>query len=133
MKYSFIIFLLILSGCGSNPTKDTQPNSTSPLLDKALSGDAQAQEQLAIAYSRGEIGSKIDTVKAEFWYCQSFLKNGNKNAGRMLGMMMAGTSYYIDRKPFFDAKGYKHKVCNEDQLISIDPSLKKHADFLAKK
>ena len=89
-----------------------------------------AQELFATTYAGG-IGHEINTVKAEFWYCSAF-HNGQESAGYALGRMAAATFYSLERRKYFSQDGYKHKFCNLEQLLELDPSLSEFSSSFAK-
>lgn len=107
------------------------------LKPAAESGHPLAQELLGTCYGMGKGGLPMTTVQAEFWYCKS-LGNGNKNAARGLGRLMAGRLYSIERIELFKTPGYKHKLCDYETLERLkknDPTkaIEKALDALYKK
>lgn len=58
-------------------------------------GNAEAMNMLGMLYSSGN-GLPMTTIEAEKWYCRAIQK-GHERAASNLGLMMAGTIYYMER------------------------------------
>jgi hypothetical protein len=65
------------------------------IITSAKRGNPEAMNMLGMLYSSGN-GLPMTTIEAEKWYCRA-IKNGHPQAARNLGLMMAGTLYYLER------------------------------------
>jgi len=58
-------------------------------------GNAEAMNMLGMLHSVGN-GVPLTTIEAEKWYCRA-IKHGHQAAAHNLGLLMAGTIYYLER------------------------------------
>jgi len=58
-------------------------------------GNAEAMNMLGMLHSVGN-GVPLTTIEAEKWYCRA-IKYGHQAAAHNLGLLMAGTIYYLER------------------------------------
>jgi len=65
------------------------------IMSSAERGNPEAMNMLGMLYSAGN-GLPMTTLEAERWYCRA-IKKGHQTAARNLGLMMAGTLYYMER------------------------------------
>ncbi len=65
------------------------------ITSSAERGNVEAMNMLGMLYSAGN-GLPMTTIEAEKWYCRA-IKKGHPTAARNLGLMMAGTLYYLER------------------------------------
>ena len=65
------------------------------IMSLAKRGNSEAMNMIGILYHTGKV-LPTSTIEAEKWYCRA-IKAGNQSAARNLGLMMAGTIYYLER------------------------------------
>jgi uncharacterized protein len=65
------------------------------IMSSAKRGNPEAMNMLGMLYSSGN-GVPMTTIEAEKWYCRA-IKKGHPQSARNLGLMMAGTLYYMER------------------------------------
>ncbi|MBI4962382.1 MAG: sel1 repeat family protein [Desulfomonile tiedjei] len=65
------------------------------IKSSAERGNSEAMNMLGMIYSSGN-GVPMTTIEAEKWYCRA-INQGHPTAARNLGLMMAGTIYYMER------------------------------------
>jgi TPR repeat protein len=65
------------------------------IISSAKRGNPEAMNMLGMLYGSGN-GLPMTTIEAEKWYCRA-IRNGHPQAARNLGLMMAGTLYYLER------------------------------------
>ncbi len=88
MRLAGFFFILFISIAGLSIAAQTQaPSSISALTQRATSGDAEAQFELARAYEDGK-GLPQDDAKAVEWFRRS-AEQGNAQAQNSLGVMYA--------------------------------------------
>jgi TPR repeat protein len=65
------------------------------VMSSAQRGNPESMNMLGVLYMLGN-GLPLTTIEAEKWFCRA-IKSGHETAARNLGLMMAGTIYYLER------------------------------------
>ncbi len=65
------------------------------VMSSAQRGNPESMNMLGVLYMLGN-GVPLTTIEAEKWFCRS-IKGRHETAARNLGLMMAGTIYYLER------------------------------------